>query len=269
MGLNIKKIKITDITPTSYNPRKIEKNQYDKLAQSIQEFGLVDPIIVNLKNNNIIGGHQRFDYLYNHNKDSSLNLIELGDIGWVFTDVDLKIKDDAHEKALNLALNRISGEWKIDELNNILDELAEYNLDGLTGFDYSLDDFEYEYVEIDDDEDDIEFEELSDDESDYEYEPSISENQTTSESEPFYEPTKSDITPKNTIYRNNNNIIYYGEENEKTIKELLKQKQKSTEYNIENLKLIKSIDISLNYYITDSEETIRLLLEDPNTHRIG
>ena len=119
MGLNIKKIKIDDIKPASYNPRKIDTKNFKKLSDSIEKFGLVDPIIINLKNHNIIGGHQRFDYLYYEKKDTELHLIELGDIGWVFSDTDLSIKDENHEKALNLALNRISGEWKYDELNNI------------------------------------------------------------------------------------------------------------------------------------------------------
>ena len=51
MGLNIKKIKIDDIKPASYNPRKIQQKDFEKLSNSIKEFGLVDPIIINLKNN--------------------------------------------------------------------------------------------------------------------------------------------------------------------------------------------------------------------------
>ena len=165
MGLKIKKIKIDDIKPASYNPRKISDKDFKKLSKSIEKFGLVDPIIINLKNHNIIGGHQRFDYLYYEKKDYELNLIELGDIGWVFCDTDLEIKDDNHEKALNLALNRISGEWNYDELNNLLEELAEFNLDDLTGFDYELDEIDYEFVPLeeeyfDDEDDDILIEEL-------------------------------------------------------------------------------------------------------------
>ena len=49
------KIKIEDIEPAEYNPRKISKKEYKKLSKSISEFGLVDPIIINLKNMHIIG----------------------------------------------------------------------------------------------------------------------------------------------------------------------------------------------------------------------
>lgn len=151
MSLKTKKIKIKDIKPASYNPRQIDDTNKENLQKSIEEFGLVDPIIINLNNNNIIGGHQRFDYLCSLDEETELHLLELGDVGWVFSDTDLKIKDAEHEKALNLALNRISGEWNINALNNILDELKEFQLDDLTGFDYSLDDFDYEFVPLDSD----------------------------------------------------------------------------------------------------------------------
>ena len=56
---------IDSIYPTKYNPRKISETELENLSNSIKEFGFVDPIIVNLRNNHIIGGHQRFNYLYN------------------------------------------------------------------------------------------------------------------------------------------------------------------------------------------------------------
>ena len=209
MGLNIKKIKIDDIKPASYNPRKIDTKNFKKLSDSIEKFGLVDPIIINLKNHNIIGGHQRFDYLYYEKKDTELHLIELGDIGWVFSDTDLSIEDENHEKALNLALNRISGEWKYDELNNILDELAEVNLDEITGFEYNLDDIEYEYVPLEyEDEDDLEDElidEIEEIEEDYEPQTPVENNIIETN------------IPKGSLYKNLNNIIYYGEETDENL----------------------------------------------------
>ena len=66
---------------------------------------------------------------------AELNLIRMGDIGWIFTETDLTIEDEDHEKALNLALNKISGEWDFEKLGEILDDLAlnEFNIE-LTGF---------------------------------------------------------------------------------------------------------------------------------------
>ena len=173
------KIKITDIKPAEYNPRKISNEDYEKLSRNINEFGLVSPIIINLKNNHIIGGHQRYDVLLNEymvtHKYEELNLLKLGDIGWAFTDDDLEIADENFEKALNLSLNKIDGYWDNQKLNDLF---IDFELDGfdisLTGFDEGeLSSFEFkkgvneedymfddsndisEYVPKDDDEDDV------------------------------------------------------------------------------------------------------------------
>ena len=134
------KIKIMDIKPAEYNPRKISNEDYEQLSRNIDEFGLVSPIIINLQNNHIIGGHQRYDVLLNEymvtHKYEELNLLKLGDVGWVFTDDDLEIVDDNFEKALNLSLNKIDGYWDNQKLNDLfIDfELDEFDI-SLTGFD--------------------------------------------------------------------------------------------------------------------------------------
>jgi len=139
--IEVEKIKITDLIPSDYNPRIMPENEATKLKNSLETFGLVDPIVINLKNNHIIGGHQRFDVLIDqHLEDNKifdeLNLIRLGDIGWVFTDTDLTVESEDHEKALNLSLNKISGDWDTEKLFVILEELEVNNFDlGLTGFD--------------------------------------------------------------------------------------------------------------------------------------
>ena len=139
--MEIEHIKITDLKPAEYNPRRISEEDYQKLKNSISTFGLVDPIIVNLKNMHIVGGHQRYDVLLDeHMLDNDflaeLPMIRLGDVGFVFTDTELSIRDDDHEKALNLALNKISGEWDLPKLELVLDDLESNNFDlNLTGFD--------------------------------------------------------------------------------------------------------------------------------------
>lgn len=138
--MKIKKINITDINEADYNPRTISDDEMTKLENSITEFGFVDPMIINLKNNKLIGGHQRYNALLSLNMKKGnfaeeLNLVELGDIGWVFPDMDLKIESEQHEKALNIALNKISGTWDNEKLFTLLEEL-EYDNMGieLTGF---------------------------------------------------------------------------------------------------------------------------------------
>lgn len=138
--MEIEHIKITDLKPAEYNPRRISDEDYQKLKNSISTFGLVDPIIVNLKNMHIVGGHQRYDVLLDeHMLDNDflaeLPMIRLGDVGFVFTDTELSIRDDDHEKALNLALNKISGEWDELKLKPLLEELELSPIDiQLTGF---------------------------------------------------------------------------------------------------------------------------------------
>lgn len=134
---DLEKIKLTDIKPSEYNPRRISEKELTKLENSIREFGVVDPIIINLANDNtIIGGHQRYDILLkeylDNKKDNDLNLIRLGDIGWVFKETELNIPSEDYEKALNIALNNISGEWDNPKIETILNDL---DLDiSLTGF---------------------------------------------------------------------------------------------------------------------------------------
>ena len=104
-----------------------------KLKNNLKRFGLVDPIIINLKSNSIIGGHQRFDVL----KDSGVKefyLIELGDIGWLFTTTDLEVIDSDYEKALNISLNKITGEFDTVKLRSLMEDLQLRKFDlSLTG----------------------------------------------------------------------------------------------------------------------------------------
>lgn len=119
----IRKIVIKKINPAPYNPRKNLKpddSEYQKLLRSIDEFGYIDPLIWNRKTGNLVGGHQRFKILV----AKGLKAIEV-------SVVDLPIEK---EKLLNLALNKISGEWDRDKLAHLLDDIPDIDLE-LTGFD--------------------------------------------------------------------------------------------------------------------------------------
>ncbi len=140
------KINIDDIIPSEYNPRMITQKDKEILKNSLTEFGLVDPIIVNLKNNTIIGGHQRY-FILKELGVTELFLVRQGDIGWIFLQEELSIPSDDYEKALNISLNQQAGQWNYEKLYSILDNFNEINFDtDLTGFDYispntSTDDF--------------------------------------------------------------------------------------------------------------------------------
>lgn len=123
--MKIEKIKIEKLKPAEYNPRKDlkpEDEEYQKIKKSITEFGYVAPIIVN-SNMTVIGGHQRLKILK-----------ELGYIDVECVIVDL---DPNKEKALNIALNKISGDWDNDKLKELLSELKQTDIDmDVTGFSF-------------------------------------------------------------------------------------------------------------------------------------
>lgn len=122
--MNFEKIKIKDLIFPDYNPRKklkSEDKEYQKIKNSIESFGYVDPVIVN-KDNTIVGGNQRCQVLK--------------DLGYEEIDIVRVDLPKEKEKTLNIALNKISGEWDFDKLTELLKEIKIDNEDDLflTGF---------------------------------------------------------------------------------------------------------------------------------------
>lgn len=123
--MNIQIIEISKLKRAEYNPRKELKpgdSEYKKLEKSIDEFGHVLPIVVNY-DMTVIGGHQNLTVLENKGyREVACNVLNL---------------NKTQEKALNLALNKISGEWDYDKLEDILAELKEADIDmDTTGFSF-------------------------------------------------------------------------------------------------------------------------------------
>jgi DNA modification methylase len=119
------KKKIADLIPADYNPRKDLQPgdpDYEKLKRSMQEFGYVDPIIWNQQTGRVVGGHQRLKILQDEGiKEAECVVVNL---------------DEEKEKALNIALNKISGDWDKGKLALLMTDLQASDLDvSLTGFD--------------------------------------------------------------------------------------------------------------------------------------
>ena len=135
-NLTIETINLNQIKPDPQNPRTISTEEINTLTKGINKYGLVDPIIISLKHDNkIIGGHQRYKVLQKTNPNQKLQLIRLGEIGWVLQDTDLKIGGEQDLTALNIALNKISGEWDAQKLEPLLIDLNNSKMDiSLTGF---------------------------------------------------------------------------------------------------------------------------------------
>lgn len=122
----IRRIPVSEINPAVYNPRvnlQPGDPDYEKLKKSIEAFDYIEPLVWNERTKTLISGHQRLKIL-----------IEQG-----ITEVEVSVVDFPleKEKACNLALNKIRGDWDENKLAVLLEELQKTpNFDlSLTGFD--------------------------------------------------------------------------------------------------------------------------------------
>jgi len=122
--MQIEKLKTDRLIPADYNPRKDLRPgdpEYEKLKRSIEQFGYVEPVIWNKTTGRVVGGHQRLKVL-----------LDMG-----LTEVECVVieMDEEKEKALNIALNKISGDWDKDKLALLIADLQGADFDvSLTGF---------------------------------------------------------------------------------------------------------------------------------------
>ena len=123
--MDIQTIDIDKINVAPYNPRldlRPGDKDYEKLKKSLLEYDLVEPLIWNKTTGNLIGGHQRLKVLKEFgNTQVQVSVVEFS---------------SEKEKALNIALNKISGDWDIPKLKDLLEELdtGAFDMEG-TGFD--------------------------------------------------------------------------------------------------------------------------------------
>lgn len=121
----IEKIKVEQLIPADYNPRKDLQpgdSEYEKIKRSLEEFGYVDPVIWNKTTGRVVGGHQRLKVLTSMGR----------------TEVECVVVElnEEKEKALNVALNKISGDWDKEKLAVLMTDLDVADFDvSLTGFD--------------------------------------------------------------------------------------------------------------------------------------
>ena len=110
--MKIEKRKIKDLKAADYNPRRIDDRALAGLTESIKRFGLVEPIIVNQRTGNVVGGHHR--------------LKALAKLGQKETQVVVVDVDEAEEKVMNISLNNpnIQGEFT-EDLGPMLEAMEE------------------------------------------------------------------------------------------------------------------------------------------------
>lgn len=129
--MRIETIPISEIKPAAYNPRKDLQPgdaEYERITRSVDEFGLVEPLVWNQRTGNLVGGHQRLKVLAARGaREVEVSVVDL---------------PPQREKALNIALNKVAGEWDDQKLAELLDDLCE-----VPDFDVTLTGFEREEVD--------------------------------------------------------------------------------------------------------------------------
>ncbi len=132
--MEVVEIELTKLKESEYNPRYMNQDDMNCLEDSISEFGFVEPIVIN-KGFEIIGGHQRF---------YASRTLGFKTIPCVIIDFGDKNK----EKLLNIALNKIHGDWDIPKLYSLIEDLKVEDVDiSLSGFD--TDELNNIFAEID------------------------------------------------------------------------------------------------------------------------
>lgn len=120
-NLTIQQVAVTELKPAIYNPRKISDKDFAQLVESIRQYTLVEPLVVNShpdRYGNLIGGHQR--------------LKAAVQLGYITVPVVFISLDEKHERALNLRLNRNTGEFDLDLLKHFdIEELLSVGFDDI------------------------------------------------------------------------------------------------------------------------------------------
>lgn len=113
--------RIADMERATYNPRvELQPGdaEYETLKRSLEQFGMVEPVVWNERTNRVVGGHQRLT-------------VEAA-LGHEEVDVSVVDLDEIKEKELNIALNKIGGRWDTEKLGAVFDSLEDRALE--TGF---------------------------------------------------------------------------------------------------------------------------------------
>ena len=125
MSLEVRLLPTDQLRPAAYNPRKPLKPTdpaYRKLRASLEEFGLVEPLVWNELTGRVVGGHAR--------------LRILREMGVAEVPVSVVRLSEAREKALNVVLNNqeAQGRFDAEKLHGLLEELEALGNLAATGF---------------------------------------------------------------------------------------------------------------------------------------
>jgi ParB-like chromosome segregation protein Spo0J len=125
-SLDVRVLPLATLTPAPYNPRlslSPADRRHQKLAASLREFGLVEPLVWNELTGHVVGGHARLSILR--------------EMGVTEVPVSVVRLTPERERALNVVLNNLEAQGRYDpeKLADLLTELADLPELALTGFD--------------------------------------------------------------------------------------------------------------------------------------
>lgn len=121
--IQIEQVAIDELRPDPANPRRISPRELEALTRSIQQYGFIQPVLARREDRVVIGGHQRL---------TAARKLGMKTVPVIWLDLSVE-----QSRLLNVALNKISGEWDEDLLAQMLADLK-----GVDGIDLSLSGFE-------------------------------------------------------------------------------------------------------------------------------
>jgi hypothetical protein len=137
-------MKVKDLKPAEYNPRKITDDKLKMLGKAMREFGDLSGVIFNRRTGHMIGGHQRLKHLnpewtiHKEPHRDEQGTVALGYIDtpfgrWIYREVEWEEK---REKLANIAANHHGGEDDYPKLKDLIVEIDDGSIDiELSGFD--------------------------------------------------------------------------------------------------------------------------------------
>lgn len=127
-------VPISKLTGADYNPREMPEAEMVKLKNSLREFGFVQPVVARKEDGLIVGGHQRVAAMRLLLQEDGADAVAVGRV--TVPVVYVSGLDEAKTKVLNLALNKIHGEWDYVKLADLLGSIpaVDPTLFELSGF---------------------------------------------------------------------------------------------------------------------------------------
>lgn len=136
--MEVRNLKFSDVVEAFYNPRKHLKKTdkaYIDIKNSIETYGVVEPMVVNEVTMRLVSGHQRLQVLRDLGyEDGEFSIVH--------------IEDPTEEKALNISLNKIKGKFDNTKLYDVLREIKD-DID-ITELGFEMDEIENILGESDD-----------------------------------------------------------------------------------------------------------------------